>query len=65
VPVVLVGNGDKSHGSMDKDDGIDGDEDRLAFGREVRGKLDIGKSGLIFNVLASAFSCRRHLARRF
>jgi hypothetical protein len=63
--LVLVENGDKSHGSIGKVDEIGDDDDGLVVDRDVGGKLDMGKSGLIFNVLASAFSCRRHLARRF
>lgn len=54
------------HGSMGNDDEHEGDEaDAFGFVFDVAGKLDMGKSGLIFNVFASAFSCRRHLARRF
>jgi hypothetical protein len=63
-------NGLTSHGSIGKvggtDDEHDGDdEEAIVPLLDVTGKLDIGKSGLIFNVVASAFSCRRHLARRF
>lgn len=51
---------------MDNADEQEGDDDEaVVLLRDVTGKLDIGKSGLIFKVLASAFSCRRHLARRF
>ncbi|CAF4125156.1 unnamed protein product, partial [Rotaria sp. Silwood2] len=62
--------GTTNHGSIDNADGTDDehdgdDEDAVVIFRDVTGKLDIGKSGLIFNVFASAFSCRRHLARRF
>jgi hypothetical protein len=63
--LVLVENGDKSQGSRDNADDTGDDEDGFIVGRDVGGKLDIGKSGFICNVLASAFSCRRHLARRF
>jgi hypothetical protein len=58
-----VENGVTIQGSM-VDDELD-EDDVLVVARDVTGKLDIGKSGLIFNVLASAFSWRRHLARRF
>lgn len=63
-------NGLTSHGSMDIAGGMDDehdDEDEAVavLFRDVTGKLDMGKSGLIFKVFASAFSCRRHLARRF
>ena len=62
VPFEVAENGGISQGSMGN-----GDEDEVGWvvGRDVGGKLDMGKSGLIFNVLASAFSCRRHFARRF
>ena len=68
--VLVLVNGLQSQGSIDNADGPDdeheGDDDEaVVLLRDVTGKLDIGKSGLIFNVLASAFSCRRHLARRF
>ena len=60
-------NGFTSHGSIGnvEETGGDDDEAAAAVERDVLGKLDIGKSGFIFNELASAFSCRRHLARRF
>ena len=61
---VVFANGEISQGSIGIEDET-GDEEELVVGRDVGGKLDIGKSGLIFNVLASAFSCRRHFARRF
>jgi hypothetical protein len=65
-----VVNGLTSHGSIgnvaERDDEHDGEDDEaFAPHLDVTGKLDIGKSGLIFNVFTSAFSCRRHLARRF
>ena len=65
-----VVNGFISHGSIGNVDATeeehDGDDEEAAVPlRDVTGKLDIGKSGLIFNVFTSAFSCRRHLARRF
>ena len=42
-----------SHGSI----GNDGEDDEaIVLFLDVTGKLDIGKSGLIFNVFASAFS---------
>jgi hypothetical protein len=65
--VFDVVNGLTSHGSIcNPDDEHDGDDEEAAvLHRDVTGKLDIGKSGLIFNVFTSAFSCRRHLARRF
>lgn len=59
-------NGFTNHGSIGNvEETGDDDEAAAAVERDVLGKLDIGKSGFIFNVLASAFSCRRHLARRF
>ncbi len=58
-------NGEINHGSRDKVEDTGDDDDGLVGGRDVGGKLDMGKSGFIFNVLASAFSCRRHFARRF
>ena len=70
VVVVAVGNdGDENgftnHGSIGNVEETGDDDEAAAVERDVLGKLDIGKSGFIFNVLASAFSCRRHLARRF
>lgn len=69
--LFAAAKGETSHGSIGKfggtDDEQDGDADEvgLVLVLGVTGKLDIGKSGLIFNVFASAFSCRRHFARRF
>ena len=53
-----------SHGSIGNVEETGEDEDAAAE-RDVLGKLDMGKSGFIFRELASAFSCRRHFARRF
>lgn len=66
-----VTKGETNQGSIDRlvgtNDGHEGDDDDvvLLLVLGVTGKLDMGKSGLIFKVLASAFSCRRHFARRF
>jgi hypothetical protein len=51
-------NGPTSHGSIGRtDDEHDGEDDDGVFPfLQAAGKLDIGKSGLIFSVLASAFS---------
>lgn len=71
APVALpVGNEPTSHGSTGRpapiDDEHDGEDDEgIVPFLHVAGKLDMGKSGLIFSVFASAFSCRRHFARRF
>ena len=75
MPFVQYDGGDVenepiSQGSIPNADGTDEehegeDDEALILVLELMGKLDIGKSGLIFSVFASAFSWRRHLARRF